>query len=226
MAFSARHVIRGVARCSAMHAIRLSDVDPAPMTGQAPGGPDTDGQAQSWSSCPVFVRSGISLFPHPPSILHLLRLATPGPKHETAEGRRMSVWPDRAAPHQLNRPVMLTGDILAQVRRVRDRRGCWSPHAGHPTCHFVCGSSCKRGSATAKRAVTVLRGLRYASGRSTLCCASAPSVSSNNRDPAVEQGCHPMDGWVDVSVLGGGQTALGWMLPRARPASGPPGRTG
>lgn len=36
MSFSARHIIRGVARRSAMHAIRLSDVDPAPMTGQAP----------------------------------------------------------------------------------------------------------------------------------------------------------------------------------------------
>lgn len=78
----------------------------------------------------------------------------------------MPVWPDRAAPHQLNRPVMLTGDILAQVRRVRDRRGCWSPHAGHPTRHFVCGGSCKRGAGTAKRAVTVVwRGRQAALNR-------------------------------------------------------------
>lgn len=37
MSFSARHIIRGVARRSAMHAIRLLDASPAPVTGQVPG---------------------------------------------------------------------------------------------------------------------------------------------------------------------------------------------
>lgn len=37
MSFSARHIIRGVARRSATHAIRLSDAVPAPVTGQVLG---------------------------------------------------------------------------------------------------------------------------------------------------------------------------------------------
>lgn len=62
---------------------------------------------------------------------------------------------------------------------------------------------------------------RYASGRSTLPCSGGaahqpPSVRSNNRDAAVEQGCQPTDGWVDVSVLGGAQTGTGMDAPSTK----------
>lgn len=48
------------------------------------------------------------------------------------------------------------------------------------------------------------------------CCASAPSVRSNDCSPAVEQGCHLADGWVDVSVLGGPRTGPGASAPSTK----------
>lgn len=48
------------------------------------------------------------------------------------------------------------------------------------------------------------------------CCASTPSVRSNDGSPAVEQGYHPTDGWVDVSVLGGPQTGTGVNAPSTK----------
>jgi hypothetical protein len=104
MSFSAGHIIRGVARLSTMHAIVFLDVEPA----QVP-----PGQTRWRPGSLVLSLLGLgrlsAVLPASSlqaSSLRSLCLAASGPKHQTAERRRISFCLARpVSAHQLNRRV-------------------------------------------------------------------------------------------------------------------------